>query len=305
MHIHSMEVEDGNIDREGQSSSTSILKYEFQKNKIWLSHPQHEIFYRTQWDWPQLVYMLYRIAVAIYILAWLIESIIFMPTFNGHVWPAFLTNWSYTVLTVYLFVAAGVVIRRNGGSVSTDRPPSLQAQKPEQDRNVDRPLPMDLKIEWALFAIVSNFSFIVTLIYFAILYPVIYGEKNNPTGKSILAVDLHIHGINSVVVLMEMLISAYPVRLLHCVYPIAYGLTYVLFSLVYWAIDHNNVVYKNVLDWNKPGSTIGVVLGLGFVVIPLFQLLLFGIYRLRIWLYEKFCQREKVANNSPDRSDSE
>lgn len=234
-----------------------------------------------QWNWPQMIYMMYRLAVAIYIMCWLIYSIYFMPEFNGHVWPAFLTNWSYTVLACYLIVAAVVVIRRTTPAAMS-RPAPLSMNHPELAPSPLGNLAIDLKTEWCLFAVISNFAFIITFIYFAVLYPHIYAP-----GQKIRAVDFHIHGFNSVVIIIEMMICAFPIRLLHAIYPMIYGLTYVLFSIIYWAFDHkNNVVYKNVLDWNKPGQTIGVILGLGFLVIPILQLALFGLYRLRVWIYD-------------------
>ena len=245
--------------------------------------------------------LLYRVSIAIYIWAWLIYSVVLMPTFPpppkyGHVWPAFLTNWSFTVLAMYLTVAAVVVVRRSprdGTILERPQPlpdhtscaPCVENGSTDPDAPIERPLPWDIKLTWCLFAIISNFVFIITLIYFGILYPRLVKEYD----YTLKATDLHIHGINSVVIIIEMFLAAYPVRLLHVIYPILYGLAYVLFSLFYFASDTTNrIVYKNVLDWRYPGPTIGIILALAFIVIPLFQLALFGIYRLRMWIFRTY-----------------
>ena len=217
-----------------------------------------------------------------------------VPTY-GHVWPAFLTNWSYTVLAIYLTVATIVCVRRalKEGSLlerplplpdTSDCFPRGNSSQNLQDQR-EAPLPWDLKIEWCLFAIISNFVFIITLIYFGILYPRLVATR----GYHVQAVDVHIHGVNSIVIVIEMFLAAYPVRLLHIIYPILYGLAYVIFSLLYFATDPvNHIVYRNVLDWRYPGQTIGVILGLALIVIPIFQLMLFGLYRLRLWIYKTY-----------------
>lgn len=79
-----------------------------------------------------------------------------------------------------------------------------------------------------------------------------------------LAADLHridfgnIHGhiMNSVLVVADLMITAHPVRLFHFVHPIALGITYTLFSFVYFCAGGTNrsgdtSIYP-FLNWNKP-----------------------------------------------------
>lgn len=103
---------------------------------------------------------------------------------------------------------------------------------------------------------------------------------------------MHLHLLNSIVILLEMALSAIPVRLLHGLYPLIFGLIYVIFSAIYWAMDHENVLYPNVLDWNQPGMTVIVTLGLAIVIVPLLQLFLFGLYNLRLKIYKRIYASE-------------
>jgi len=291
------------------SGALEVLKNEFQKKNLWLSFHNDEVFHRSQWRWPSVIYVIYRVFIALYIWFWLFYSIYIVPVWatqtgdckgTPHYWPAFLTNWSYTVLALHLTVSAIVTVYRSWpfGKDLISRPDPLAACKPEEADSPEQKLPIGIRIQWCLFAIIANFAWVVTLIYFVVLYPAKNAKQReeNPGAplKPPHPVDLHLHAVNSLVVLIDLAIGAFPVRLMHCIYPIIYGLCYVLFSLFYWIPKndegkHCNVIYTNVLDWNQPGTTIAVVLGLGFVLTPLLQLAVFGLYRLRLWAFTK-CQ---------------
>lgn len=138
--------------------------------------------------------------------------------------------------------------------------------------------PWYMKIVWLNGSVVYVFSLVVTVVYFGALYPAI-GHTNY--------VDVNMHGVNSFLMLLDAFMVARPVRLLHAIYPVLYGACYLVFSAIYWSVDkQKNVLYPNVLDWNHPGITAGVTSVLTFVVIPLLQLLHYGIYRLRLVMYK-------------------
>uniref|UniRef100_A0A2C9LXY5 Uncharacterized protein n=1 Tax=Biomphalaria glabrata TaxID=6526 RepID=A0A2C9LXY5_BIOGL len=89
-------------------------------------------------------------------------------------------------------------------------------------------------------------------------------------------------------VVVDHVVSPRPIRLLHFVAPLIYGAIYIVFSAIYWSTDHvNNVVYKNVLDWNYPGISSGVAIGLAVVAIPLLQLSFFALYQLKCVIYRQ------------------
>jgi hypothetical protein len=100
--------------------------------------------------------------------------------------------------------------------------------------------------------------------------------------------DLNVHAGNSAMLVLDLCVSARPVRLLHALHPLCYGLAYVTFNTIYWAFDHeNNVLYEHVLDWRYPGPTVGVVIGLAFLIVPLLQLANFGIHKLKLLIYQR------------------
>ncbi|XP_076447358.1 uncharacterized protein LOC143284532 [Babylonia areolata] len=180
-------------------------------------------------------------------------------------------------------MTSGDVVLGRGGrggeeSVVNHRAESLEMLRA---RNVSL-LPWHVQFYWALGNVVQVVAVVVTVVYFVALYPSMRDQIGD-----VNLYDINIHGINSVMILIDTAVGARPVRLLHALYPILFGATYVVFSVIFWAVDpENNVLYKDVLDWNQPGISIGVVLGLAVIGIPLLQLAHFGLYKLRLKLYQ-------------------
>ena len=134
-----------------------------------------------------------------------------------------------------------------------------------------------MKLTWLLGNIFYTFGIVVTIVYFAAVHQ---------GGTSYH--DLNMHAFNTVQIIIDIVIVARPIRLLHVVYPFVYGMCYVIFSAIFWSQDKvNNVLYANVLDWNNPGTTAIVIVVLAFGGIPLIHLLLYGIYRLRLYAFKQ------------------
>ena len=126
----------------------------------------------------------------------------------------------------------------------------------------------------------------VTLIYFSAIYPYELKHDNWWFVGSIL--DINLHGINSVIVLLDNIMSAIPVRILHVIYSIIFGMIYVIFTLIYYSKDpENNIPYVILLDWNHPGITIGCLLFISIVLMPAIQLAWFGFHRLKLRVFSK------------------
>ena len=140
-----------------------------------------------------------------------------------------------------------------------------------------------MKVTWFLADVIYVFAIIVTVVYFTALFPNI-----GATEGSFFIHDLNVHAFNTVQILIDIAIVARPVRLLHVLYPLLYGVIYVIFSIIYWSKDkENNVLYPNILDWNKPGTTILFMILLTLLGLPVLQLMLFGLYRLRLYIYKR------------------
>ena len=96
------------------------------------------------------------------------------------------------------------------------------------------------------------------------------------------------HTMNTVFTVLNLLVSAKPVRLLHVYHPIIFIFIYGLFSLIYQSVT-GDAVYS-ILDWlGNPGPTIGYILVLFLVALPLGHAILFGLYQLRLIIAKKCC----------------
>ncbi len=125
----------------------------------------------------------------------------------------------------------------------------------------------------------------VTLIYFAFLYPLALSVD---PAFAASALDINIHGVNTLIMLLDNFFCAIPIRVLHAVYPMTYGMIYVVFSLIYFALDpETHIPYPGILDWRKPEVTIPVVIVVVGILMPLLQLLWYLWYRLRLWTFQK------------------
>ncbi|XP_066304618.1 protein rolling stone-like [Branchiostoma lanceolatum] len=96
--------------------------------------------------------------------------------------------------------------------------------------------------------------------------------------------DLTTHILNTVFVLVDVFVCGVPVRVLHALYPMMFGLAYVVLSAITWAAT-GTVVYW-FLDYSKPALSSAAVLGFVLVALPLFHLMFYGLYLLRCRLLE-------------------
>lgn len=74
---------------------------------------------------------------------------------------------------------------------------------------------------------------------------------------------IFVHGLNCVVVLADLFVSAKPWRWQHLYIPLLMGVWYTAFSVVYFAAGGTNhkkkpYIYRK-LDWSTPGPTMGLV----------------------------------------------
>ncbi|XP_021344006.1 protein rolling stone-like [Mizuhopecten yessoensis] len=297
----------------------SYLRNEFRLKKFWLSDVHSARFATFQWRLPPIVYLLYRLVIAVYADFWLIYTAVeygsVAPGNGLYAWPVYLTNWTYTMLCLYLTLHALTTLfflctspailwwRRLPVSqhcalfTELEVHPSLWGDDYEPIPSHDNEdgeltygetstrsnlMPFYFKLVWVLLNIMSSCSVMVTLIFFIFLWP-----QMNTDNQPIDLGNLQLHGINSVIVFLECLLTAAPVHLLHFVFPLTYGIVYLVFTAIFYGAGNKDPIYPEVLDWNsdKVGQTMIMVLVVGFVILPLLQVFFFIIYRLKLWLY--------------------
>lgn len=230
-------------------------------------------------------------------------------------WYVFLTLWSFTVLTIHLVLAAilafvftfrktkeknsfeledssgiqnasyreteeddeskvGVYSIQQIPELTVDIKPSSYSADTEEEEDAN--LPWYFQLSWLLSDIITPVAPIVTLIFFGALY----------TGFELDIFNINTHALNSVLVFLDQVISARPIRLLHVVAPIVFGIVYGIFNFIFWTSDHKeHLLYPGVIDWSDPGQTILNMSVLAFVLVPVMVVFWFLFYRLKLKIY--------------------
>ena len=112
-------------------------------------------------------------------------------------------------------------------------------------------------------------------------------------------INIQEHAINYILLLIDLFVNNIPLRLMHFVYPIGYGLVYTLFTVMLWAAGVTPSVYGVLTDWgNYPGIAALVTLILSFIVSPLFHVLWhFWLYHLRAGIAKRCCDIDNTKRH--------
>ena len=82
----------------------------------------------------------------------------------------------------------------------------------------------------------------------------------SPSDYPVTATNAETHIVNSVYVVIELVVSAVPVRILHFYQPLLYLTLYLTFNVIYFILggqtpEGTHYIYP-VLDWQRPAFTI-------------------------------------------------
>lgn len=151
--------------------------------------------------------------------------------------------------------------------------------------------PWYCQLTWILFNINTSLAPIVSVVYWSLVHDFTSGDKNNLFTVAGIS-NFQVHALNTVVVFIDIMVSAYPVRIIHCLFTMGLGLIYVVFSLIYWTagglnpLDGTRALYP-ILNWEKiPGLSCIFLLGV-IVIMVLVQCGIYGLYRLRLFMAQR------------------
>lgn len=267
-----------------------------------------------------LVVLVYRFVVAVFCTSCMMTSLI------RENWFLWLSNWSFLLVTVY-FICATIVTavhykrerKQTGISVgdqmkigeakSTSKPKC--GEDADSDRNsnnicdsnnqlgtnyacndnddvpctaeaseASRALPLAWFYEalWVIYNIASVAAVLVTLAFWSLLFS---------ADNGIRFATFTFHGVNSIVMIADTMLSSIPVRLFHVIYPMLYCVAYIMFTVIYWGAGGPNYIYPQTDYTGRPVLAAVSQLCLFFIGIPLCQCIIFGFYRLRVWIQAK------------------
>ena len=124
------------------------------------------------------------------------------------------------------------------------------------------------KIYWFLFSTSYAMCFMVSLVFWILLYnPTHFQEELD------LFITIDRHGVILIAIIFQYAMNRIPVRILHAMYVILIALVFFVHTYFYY-LSTGNLVYE-IFDWrNSSGKTVGVAIGLAGAISVL-QVLLF------------------------------
>ncbi|XP_078681704.1 protein rolling stone-like [Branchiostoma floridae x Branchiostoma belcheri] len=268
---------------------------ELRCRSLLLRHDREDVFYTTPWLRTQVPFLVYRLAMATFCLGflttWLLpkyattENYLFYATYYGYYVLTAHFLWSAVVTCFGLFRARSSVQPTN---TDLDRESANQSNT-EQDITAQNNLRWFHQVQWLLMNMAFSPAIIVTIGFCGFLSDGQYNFK-----------DFTTHILNTVFVLVDVLVCGVPVRVFHALYPVLFGVAYIVLYAIRWAVT-GTVVYW-FLDFSKPVLSSAAVLGFVLVALPLFHLLFYGLYLLRCrlltWLSDRKTTPGRATNTT-------
>ncbi|XP_058981115.1 protein rolling stone isoform X2 [Musca domestica] len=245
---------------------------EFQKEKFSLSHQPVDDFLKSQWQTSQKSYLwlLYRWGLALCFGVGVLGSLI--QQFGAGRWFIYLTDWGFLLCMYISWFGAILVTIYHFCPTYFDNKPKV------------------LKVYWCSHWCVLVVATVITFMYWLFIFP-----NDNANASDLY--NLWAHGFNSILMVLDHMLVAFPTRLLHVVYPLILGLVYAIFSLIYYLaggvdVNGNPYIYE-ILDWSQPGWATLMIFGC-LVLVVIFSFLLFCLYKLRTMIANK-CKNSKLT----------
>ncbi|XP_078066047.1 protein rolling stone isoform X2 [Mustelus asterias] len=281
------------------------FKQEFTTEKRSPKARNPQIILRSQWRFHPAVWLFYRSFAAIYTLVWCISSGV---QTSDPKWFIFLTHITYVFLTIYFVLALVNLIcymalgrKKSEQDISAASLEEISRCNPVPEiegGTLSRTLQTEFYpsctvlyptvcIQWIL----HNLTCVTTLFVTAAFWSLEYVPE-----RPLDSININMHAINSVLVLVELTVTAAPIHLAHFVYTLIYCLTFILFTVIYWGAGGTNLkgqpyIYRSLNYGEKPGPAMGCIIMSICVLMPLLQFLVWNLHFLRRHVYLK-CNRK-------------
>lgn len=259
------------------------------------------VFGHSPWNGPladDRVFVGIRVALALLMVGVVAWDLTFEAQIDAvKYFPVFLTNWTLLAVTGYTVLAAfatGAAVSSRGTNNNADDDPIARARA-EAARAGANAVPWYVRACWLMHSVALPASLMVVALFWSLVYA--------PGKTKVHALTVFLHGINGVVMLVDLFVAQTPYFLAHGVYMWIYGAAYTLFSYIYYAGGGETCGVTNgvawchkyiytALDWGKPGRTGLLTAGTLLVAIPLTILFCWLLVQLR-----------KHLTGSPDGAD--
>ncbi|EDV94060.1 protein rolling stone [Drosophila grimshawi] len=247
------------------------VRKEFRRKRCGFDHDTPDDFVKSQWQTctKSIAYLFYRWLMALFFIGVVIESMWPSADHEYSYWIYFIymTNWGIWMCMLTNLLGAILVTIWHYHPEYADKLLNMRAWT------------SPFRIYWSMHIITLVLSIVITIIYWSILY--------NVNESTLDATNVLTHAFNSICMFIDLWIVAHPLRLLHVFLPVLFGITYAIFSYIYYLCGGINKKGKpyiyHVIDWNQPQNALITVLGV-LVVSCCIYALLFAFFKLRLFL---------------------
>ncbi|XP_055303658.1 protein rolling stone-like [Sitodiplosis mosellana] len=247
-----------------------VIVNELRLSNCGFDHDTVDSFVRSQWQSKakNAYYLIYRWLVAVVLVATVIISLYsHLQESSFSLFFIYLTRWGIILNMIVGILGAVLVTNWHIGYHET----ILYNKK----------TPTSFKIYWALHNIALVSAFVITIVYWTILHD----SKKGLTLAGVMS-----HAMNSVIMFIDILIAAYPMRLYHVIQPICFGTCFAVFSYIYHLCGGVNqqgehFIYP-VLNWATPKKALTYFAAINVLLI-IVHTVLFCIYKLRVFIQRK------------------
>jgi hypothetical protein len=173
-------------------------------------HESPKDFVTSQWQTREksVIYLAYRWTIACFFVFSLFTSL-----FNSvakseiHVYFIYLTHWNLLFTTVSMILSAILVTRHHKNRLNCDK------------------MTRELKTYWLISSSTSMYAFLVSLIYWTLLFK---------QDEAVLDMNnVLVHATNSLVLIFDLSVVKHPGRFGILVYPLCAGVIFLIFSWIY------------------------------------------------------------------------
>ncbi|XP_067945422.1 protein rolling stone-like [Watersipora subatra] len=256
----------------GEGKECSVQSFLFSSKESWRLYSSE---YRASKVW-RIFYLLWRWCWAIFFISYVIFSVAADHSWyfneNQRVkWFIYMTNWGILAFTIAQLVNA--IVSTIGLTI------------PESSEEVK----WYMKLNWVLYEFSCAETIVISIMFWSLLY-----YDGYP-----LSIDTYVdHGVNGLHVLLDIWITAMPIKALHFYLPALFGLSYVIFTIIYDYGGGTNAqldsyIYS-LLDWSESPKNAAIYSAGAILAVIAVHFILFGLFKFKIFLYKRAATGSRV-----------
>ncbi|XP_017857151.1 PREDICTED: protein rolling stone [Drosophila arizonae] len=244
---------------------------EFECKHFGCHHPAHEDFFKSQWQRSEKSYgfLIYRWFLAIVFGSIFLVHII--KYFGNGYWFIYFTHWGFTLCAVTTLTGALYVSTYHAAPARMTRQTAL------------------INSYWVSSITNLVISYAINILYWLTVFP--YEKTGTRPLKVSMFFNIWSHVLPSLVNTIDHMIVAHPTRVFHFIYPVIFGMLYLLFAITYYCVGARDplgrrFIYK-VLDFSSKPLQGAVTVSMIICILMSLTLLQYFIYRMRVGIARK------------------